>query len=103
MFLRVSEPGKPAFQLRKGEEGLSVFDTEGVEPSLTADEILAAFRPGSQAVSRSREEIEAVELIIVPMAGSTSLPPRLRDAHVEIRRRPTMTRNEFKNALQELE
>jgi hypothetical protein len=47
MAVRVTEPGRPAFQLRKGEEGLSVFDPAAVQPPLTESEILDAFRLGS--------------------------------------------------------
>jgi hypothetical protein len=103
MFIRVSEPGKPGFQLRKNEEGLSVFDTEAVDPSLTDDEILDAFRTQSRLIFRSRQEIEAKDLTIVPIPGSAALPLRLREAHAEIRRGPNMTRGQFKKALQELE
>ena len=35
MLIRVADPGMPAFQLRKGEPGLSVFDTDAVTPPLT--------------------------------------------------------------------
>lgn len=103
MFIRVTETGKQGFQLRKGEDGLSVFDPEAVAPALTEAEILDAFRADSQLVSRTREEIEAKGLVIVLVPGSTSLPLRLRDAHAEIRRGPNMTRGQFKKALQELE
>lgn len=103
MFIRVTEAGRPGFQLRKNEEGLSVFDTDAVDPPLTGEEILDAFRSESQLISRSRQEIEAKGLTIVPIPGSTSLPLRLREAHAEIRRGVTMTRGQFKKALQELE
>lgn len=102
MVIRVTEAGRPGFQLRKGEEGLSVFDNEAVEPHLTDAEILDAFRTDSLLVFRSREEIEAKGLIIVPLLGAGSLPVRLRDAHAEIRRSQNMTRGQFKKALQEL-
>jgi hypothetical protein len=58
MVLRVAAPGKPAFQLRKGEEGISVFDLQAVTPPLTEAEVLACFRAGSQAILRSIAEIE---------------------------------------------
>jgi|ERR1051325_8221991 hypothetical protein len=103
MFVRVAEAGKPAFQLRKGEEGLSVFDTEAVNPLVSDAEILDAFRAESRLISRSREEIEVKGLIVVPVLGGPSLPSRLREAHAEIRRSPNMTRGQFKKALQELE
>ena len=103
MFVRVTEAGKPGFQLRKDEAGLSVFDTDAVGPALTGDEVLEAFRAESQLVFRSRDEIESKGLIIVPIAGGPSLPVRLRDAHAEIRPGPGMPRGLFKKALQELE
>jgi hypothetical protein len=103
MFIRVTEPGRPGFQLRKSEEGLSVFDTEAVDPRLTEAEILEVFRAESQLISRTREEIEAKGLMLVPVPGSASLPTRLRSVHAEIRKSPGMTRGQFKQALQELE
>ncbi len=59
MILRVTEPGRPAFQLRKGEEGLSVFDPDLADLLLTESEILEAFRPGCVLVARSTAEVEA--------------------------------------------
>jgi hypothetical protein len=103
MFIRVTELGKPAFQLRKGEEGVSVFNTDAVDPGLVDAEILDAFRADSQLVTRTRDEIEAKGLVVVPIPGSASLPLRLRDAHAEIRRGSAMSRGQFKKALQELE
>ena len=103
MLVRVVEPGKTAFQLRKGEEGISVFTSEGVDPPLTDSEILGAFRPGSQTVSRSQEEIGAKGLLVVPIPGAEPLPPRLRSAHAEIRPGPGMNRSQFKQVLKELE
>lgn len=103
MVVRVTEPGRPGFQLRKGEEGLSVFQPESVEPPLSEAEILNCFRPDSQALYRSVEEIEAKRLKVVPIPGGAGLSQRLRDAHAEIRPAPGMTRAEFKRALSELE
>ncbi len=103
MIIRITEPGRLGFQLRKGEEGISVFDTEAVEPPLTESEILDSFRLGSQAVARSVDEIEGKGLRVVPIAGVSPLPPRLCDAHAEIRPEPGMTRAQFKQALKELE
>ena len=54
MLVRVAAPGRPAFQLRKGEEGISVFDMGAVDPPLTEGEILSAFRPGGVAVYKLR-------------------------------------------------
>jgi hypothetical protein len=103
IFTRVAEPGKPAFQLRKGEEGISVFIPEAVQPPLTEQEIVGAFRPGSVTVTRTSAEIEAKELRVVAVTGADSLPERLRAAHAEIRPGAGMSRARFKQALQELE
>ena len=102
MLIRVADPEKPPFQLRKGEEGISVFDTDAVSPSLTEDEILAAFRTGNQIVHISSEQITAIGLAVERVLGAESLPPRLRDAHMEIRPGLNMTRPQFKQALKEL-
>lgn len=102
-LLRVIAVGAPGFQLRKGEEGISVFDPDCVEPPLTEDEILAAFRPGSQVIARTVEEVHRLGLTVFVIAGDASLPPRLVDAHREVRPSVTMTRNQFKAALKELE
>jgi hypothetical protein len=103
MLVRVIEPGRPAFQLRKGEEGISVFDTEAVEPALSESEILESFRSGSQAVSLSRTEIDQKGLLVVPIPGANSLAVRLREAHMEIQKGPNRTRGQFKQILKELE
>jgi hypothetical protein len=103
MVVRVTEPGRPAFQLKKGEEGLSLFDPDAVQPPLTETEILDAFRPGSILVFREASEIEAKGLQVVPILGVESLPLRLREAHVEIRAGAAMTRAQFKQALKGLE
>jgi hypothetical protein len=103
MVIRVAMPGQPAFQLRKGEEGLSVFDPDAVDPPLTDAEILLAFRTGSRAVARSVSEIQQKGLTVVPVLGGAPLPARLRDAYAEIRPGPGMTRDLFKQALKELE
>jgi hypothetical protein len=103
VVVRVAEPGRPAFQLRKGEEGLSLFDPDLVDPPLTESEILEVFRSRSVLVVRSTTEVEARGLQVVPIPGTESLPPRMREAHVEIRPGAGMTRVEFKQALKELE
>jgi len=103
MVIRVTEPGRLAFQLRKGEEGLSVFDPSTVQPPLTEAEILSCFRAGSQILTRSVAEIEAKGLQVVPIPGADPLPQRLQEAHAEIRPGPGMTRAQFKQALAELE
>jgi hypothetical protein len=101
--VRVSVPGLPAFQLRKGEEGVSVLDPTAVDPPLTEQEVLDSFRPGSQTVLRPLADIEAKGLQVVPVEGAETLPDRLRQAHREIRPGPGMTRLQFKAALRELE
>ena len=103
MIVRVTEPGRSAFQLRRGEEGLSVFDLDAVIPPLTETEILDCFRIGSYLVSRSLFEIEAKGLLVVPIPGAEPLPARLRIAHAEIRPALGMGRPQFKRALKELD
>jgi len=103
MLIRVTEPGKPAFQLRGGEQGLSVFDDEAMDPPLTESEVLANFRPGSHVAARSLAEVHAKGLEVVPVPGAAPLSLRLRDAHMEIRAGQGMTRSQFKEALKELE
>jgi len=101
--IRVAEVGKPVFQLRKGEEGLSVFEAYAVSPPLTEAELLDAFRENSQLVERSKAEIEQKGLIVVAVEGADPLPRRLQLAHSEIRPGNRMTRSQFKQALKELE
>jgi hypothetical protein len=101
--IRATMPGGPAFQLRKGEEGISVFDPAAVDPPLTEQEILDSFRAGSQSLARSVKDVEAHGLQVVPVEGAETLPERLRQAHREIRPGPAMTRDQFKRALKELE
>jgi len=103
MLVRVCEPGKPAFQLRSGELGISVFDLTAVEPPLTEQEILAHFRPNSRAIQRSPGDVAVAGLQIVPILGGESLPDRLRMAHAEVRPRSGMTPTQFKQALKGLE
>jgi hypothetical protein len=103
MFVRVAEAGRPAFQLRKGEEGISIFDLDAATPPLSEGEVLEHFRPGSQLVFRSIVEIEVKGLLVVPAPGAEPLPDHLRSSHAEIRPGPGMTRSQFKQALRELE
>src|SRR2546422_711621 len=79
MILRVAEAGKPAFQLRKGEEGLSVFDSGAVDPPLTDAEVLSCFRPGGTRFAVSPFDIYAV----CPRCG-TRLKVRALSAVTEI-------------------
>lgn len=103
VVVRVGSAGQPAFQLRRGEEGLSVFDPDAVDPPLTGDEILDAFRPGSVLIYRTAGQIAALELEVVPSEGADVLPLRLRLAHAEVRPTAGMTRAAFKSALKGLE
>jgi hypothetical protein len=100
---RVGTPGQSSFQLRRGESGLSVFDPMSVDPPLTEDEILQAFRQGNVVISRSVSEIEACGLQIIATPGADALPERLRAAHCEIVPGVDMDRPSFKQALRKLE
>ncbi len=103
VVVRVASPGQPAFQLRKGEQGISVFNPAQVDPPLSEDEILAAFRPGSVVIFRSVAVIEEHGLLVLPSAGAASLPERLCAAHCEIGPGIGMERPAFKAALRNLE
>jgi hypothetical protein len=100
---RVCEPNRPAFQLRPGELGISVFDPGAVDPPLTESEVLEAFRTGSIVTSRTEEQLRKLGLELVPVPGHADLPERLIQAHHEIRPRGTMSRADFKKGLKELE
>lgn len=102
-LMRVASPDRLAFQLRKGEQGLSVFDPDGSEPPLTEEEILDAFCLGSVVVYRTHTQIKGLGLEIVICEGAEMLPERLRVAHREIRPRAGMNRSSFKTAIKELE
>lgn len=103
MLIRVADPARPAFQLRKGEEGISIFDTDAVAPPLTEKEILDCFRPGCVAVALAWDDIQNKGLGIVPIPGASSLPERLQVAHAEIRAGSRMSRAEFKKRLKDFE
>lgn len=96
---RVFEEGKPKFQLKKGEEGLSVFDAD----KILEQEILPTFRPGSRLTTQQRQFIETFGLKIEQTPGDLSLPQKLQENHWEIRPGDEMTRNQFKTALKMLE
>src|SRR5947209_10083697 len=102
-FIRVGEPGRPFFQLRPGEQGVSVFDPYLVDPPLTDDEVLQSFRLGSAVVVKSMDDLAAAGLTAVSLPGAASLPQRLRHAHMEIHPGPGMSRARFKQALRSLE
>jgi hypothetical protein len=103
VVVRVGTAGQPAFQLRKGEEGLSVFVPVAVDPPLTEEEILSAFRPGSVLLRRTSAQVAEHGLALVRTIGADYLPERLRTAHAEIRPGDGMDRAPFKSALRHLE
>jgi hypothetical protein len=72
-FIRVGEVGQPFFRLRPGEQGISVFDSEAVNPPLSDNEILANFRFGSSIVIRSGEAIAAAGLRVESVPGADIL------------------------------
>jgi hypothetical protein len=96
---RVYEHGKPQFQLRSGEEGISVFDAEVLRP----EQILPAFRAGSAITARQKQAITALGLVLVKTPGAAFLPTALQENHWEIQRGPAMTRNQFKKSLKLLD
>ena len=96
---RVFEEGRPKFQLRKGEEGLSVFDAD----ELPEDEILPNFRPASRLYTQQVLFIESFGLKVEKTPGDWNLPPRLQENHWEVRPADAMTRHQFKIALKKLE
>ena len=96
---RVYNAGKPRFQLRQGEEAISVFDAE----KLTPVDILPSFRLGSLIATPAISTIESLGLIVVPTPGDPKLPQWLQDNHMDIRPGDGMTRNQFKAALRALE
>jgi hypothetical protein len=105
VLIRVTRLGRPAFQLRPGEQGISVFDEYGVDPPLTEIEVLEspAFRGGNEVIQVSAETITAVGLTVVEVPGVLPLSDRLSRAHREIRPAAGMTRGEFKQQLRRLE
>jgi hypothetical protein len=96
---RIYEDGKPKFQLRKGEEGLSVFDADKIKEA----DILPNFRPESMVTTQQRKLIESFGLRIEKTPGDPNLPQLLQDNHWEIRPGDNMTRHQFKVALKDLE
>ena len=96
---RVYNEGRPRFQLRQGEEAISVFDAEKVTPA----GILPNFRPGSLIATAEILTIESLGLIVVHTPGDPKLPQLLQDNHMDIRPGDGMTRKQFKAALRALE
>lgn len=96
---RVYNAGKPRFQLRPGEEAISVFDADKLSP----DDILPSFRPGSLIATHEISTIESFGLILVQTPGDPKLPQLLQDNHLDIRPGDGMTRKQFKAALRALE
>ena len=96
---RVYHAGKPQFQLRQGEEAISVFDAEKLTPA----DILPSFRPGSLVATQEISTIESFGLIVVHTPGDPKLPQLLQDNHLDICPGDGMTRNQFKAALRALE
>ena len=96
---RVYNAGKPRFQLRQGEEGLSVFDADKVTPA----DILPSFRPDSLVTTHEISTIESFGLSVVRTAGNPALPRLLQENHMEIRPIEGLTRKQFKEALRRLE
>jgi hypothetical protein len=74
-----------------------------VDPPLTEDEIVQAFRHGSFVIARSVSEIEECGLQVIATPGTDALPERLRAAHCEIVPGVDMDRTSFKQALRKLE
>lgn len=96
---RVYNAGKPRFQLRQGEEAISVFDAEKLTPA----DILPSFRPGSLIATQEILKIESFGLLVVHTPGDPKLPQLLRENHMDIRPGDGMTRKQFKAALRALE
>jgi len=103
VVVRVAETDIPAFRLRKGEGGVSVFVPDAVDPPLSETEILDCFRAGSHLEIRTVDQIEASGCQVEAIVGDEELPLRMRLAHAEICPAGDMNRREFKRMLRELE
>jgi hypothetical protein len=91
VIMRVVEEGKPGFQLRSGEEGLSVFDKNMISP----EETLQEFRPNSSITERTVAQIRDKGMDVVRTPGNPAhLSPKACRAHCEIVPGPEMTRNQ---------
>lgn len=96
---RVVEEGQPKYQLKSGEEGLSVFAGMSDTAILGA----AAWREGSSVETKKVSDIEAAELTLVQTHGDCDfLNEDGQDKHWEIRMAEGDTRNEFKAKLKSL-
>lgn len=96
----MAEEGKPRFQLKQGETGLSTFDAGMV----TSEDVLAEFRPGSMTVELNvDQDLVPKGLAVKRTLGEEDLSDKLRLAHVEIVPGSGMSRPGFKKALRELE
>lgn len=96
---RVYEIGKPRYQLRQGEEGLSIFDAK-----ISDVTILAKFRAGAKIDLKSVNEIESKGLKVVQTHGDCEYlqDDDLEDNHWEIQPESGMTRSQFKAVLKAL-
>ena len=96
---RIYQPGKPRFQLRQGEEAISVFDAESVAPA----DVFPSFRPGNLIITVEIAMIESFGLMVAKTPGDPTLPDILQENHLDIQPREGMTRKQFKAALRALE
>lgn len=99
---RIATPGKKAFELRQGENGISVFHQKGVDPNISDEGLLENFREGSHIVKISYNDLIEMGFTVVWVEGDEDLPQNLRDAHYEIRPGAEMNRNAFKKKIKEL-
>lgn|GEM_PF-2755703 len=98
-FKRVYENGHPKYQLRQGEEGLSIFDAK-----ISDADILGKFRTGNKIEMKSIDEIESKDLRVLQTHGDCVhfQNDELEDNHWEIRPGPDMNRSQFKVVLKTL-
>lgn len=99
---RVATPGKKAFELRQGENGISVFHQKGLDPHISDAELLEEFREDSRIVKISYKDLIRMGFTVEWVEGDEALPQRLREAHYEIRPGEGMNRNAFKKKIKEL-
>lgn len=99
---RIATPDKKAFELRKGEKGISVFHQKGVDPHISDEELLRGFKTGSQIVKITTKELRDWGLTVEWVEGDAKLPENLREAHYEIRPGEGMNREAFKKIIKDL-